>query len=162
MTQTTKWRPKYIVHDAKKYQRSNRPAAVSHNQFVNKASVPSKVVVPESSGLYARSMSVDHQSKAGSNEYSKLKASSRLNVNAASAVKAFREIQTSHIGNNELNTSHAEMTAYPPCSVLMNSKKRITQRMKEENNLERDSGNSSPTDLNVNFESVSYPALPKV
>lgn len=160
MTHTTRWRPKYIVHDTRKYQRSNRPAAVSHNQFVNKPSVPSKVVIPETSGLYVKP-DIGHQSKQSSIDYANLKTNSRLNVNGASAVKAFRDIHTRN-NTNEVHPNYEETTAFPTCSSLANTKKRITQRMKEEFNLERDSGNSSPTDLAVNYECVSFSVLPKV
>nr|CAH7723419.1 unnamed protein product [Callosobruchus chinensis] len=50
---TSNWRPKYIQKN-RSYKTTSRPAAVSHNQFVERSSyrapsVPSKIVVPESS-----------------------------------------------------------------------------------------------------------------
>lgn len=155
MTQTTFWRPKYVIHDSRKYQRSNRPAAVSHNQFVNKPSVPSKVVIPDNSGFHVNTK-IQTQTKG-----TKHKVSSRLNMNGSSAVKASKDIHSSHIGSIDNSSSHDEPISYPTCSSLKNTKKRITQKMGEAS-LERDSGNSSPTELSTTFEQISFAAKTKV
>ncbi|CAH1996529.1 unnamed protein product [Acanthoscelides obtectus] len=49
------WRPKYVQKNTS-YQTTSRPKAVSHNQFVDRSSysapsVPSKIVIPESSSF---------------------------------------------------------------------------------------------------------------
>lgn len=155
MTQTTRWRPKYVVHDTRKYQRSNRPAAVSHNQFVNKPSVPSKVVIPEHSGVYFKP-NIQSQTKD-----TKSKVSSRLNIGGSSTVKASKDIHSSHIGSIDNSSSRDETLSNPPCSSLTNTKKRITKKMSEVS-LERDSGNSSPTELTTTIDPISFPVIPKV
>lgn len=162
MTQTTKWRPKSVLRDTHKYQRSSRPAAVSHNQFISTPTVPSKVVRQDSSGLYDKQNNQVPakiaQGKQVKQSFSKKnEVSSRLNVNGGTvAVKTSKSIhphQTGSAANHGVPVSER-------CSSLVNTKRTITKKMSEIG-VERDSGNSSPTELAVNNVDM-YPVIPKV
>lgn len=152
MKQMPSWRPKY-GHDTREYQRSNRPAAVSHNQFVSKPSVPSKIVIPETSGFHRShgQQQVQHHVKPEpTNNSQKNEGKSRLDVNGATlAIKALRSISGNDAQPSQFTHKNFQISS---------SRRRITDKMSVKN--ERDSGNSSPTDLAVNTEISTL--LPKV
>ncbi|KAJ8958426.1 hypothetical protein NQ318_002212 [Aromia moschata] len=117
------------------------PAAVSHNQFVNrpsydKPSVASKVVIPETSSLYK-----NPQLQRQNSQPKRADINTRLQLTAPVAQDSRQVVNNGHtvtISNN-VNDTLAEDT----CSPLSSTKKRITKKMSEIN-IDRDSGNSSP------------------
>lgn len=161
MTQTSRWRPKNVVHDSKKYQRSNRPAAVSHNQFVNRPSVASKIVVPESSTFHRKQNVQQQTSQNIQLNTKKNDFGQKINDGGLLAIKALQAIHSSHMGSSNSQRDLQEANSSVPCTSLVHTKRRITQKMSEMT-LERDSGNSSPTELAVNNEVSSFPTILKV
>lgn len=161
-TPTTKWRPKCVVQDSRKYQRSHRPAAVSHNQFVNNPKVASKVVIPEHSTLNtARNIPPKNKKNEQNHEIQRSQITdlrSRLNMNGSNTSKTTRNL-TTQISRSSDQLIHDEDTLNP-CTSLMSTRKRITRKMSEIN-LEKDSGISSPMELVRNYEAAA-PITPKV
>lgn len=146
MTSTSRWRPNYN-YGSQNYQQSNRPAAVSHNQFVSRPSVPSKIVIPETSNFHSKER-MHFQIPNGPQSLPKRNdVSSRLNTNCT----------TITVRNNDavVKTNKEIQQSNKPDTALSNTKKRITKKMSEIN-LDRDSGNSSPTELSVNND-ISFP-----
>ncbi|KAJ8975771.1 hypothetical protein NQ317_004821 [Molorchus minor] len=149
---TTKWRPRDVNPRGKKFSTSSRPAAVSHNQFVtrpsyDKPAVPSKIVIPETSGLYKNPQMQRQNSQLKKDINSRLHLSNTHNDRQVSDNGLSVTIQTQNgrkmaqdVGNKMLEDT---------CSPLLSTKKRITKKMSEINLNDRDSGNSSPTGISA-------------
>ncbi|KAJ8916640.1 hypothetical protein NQ315_000285 [Exocentrus adspersus] len=114
---TAKWRPRDVAPKSQNYYTPPRLAKVSHNQFINrpsydKPSVPSKVVIPETSGLHPRHNPL-LQRQNSEQAPRKVSMSNRLHLSSQEPVQIQVQLQTN--GKQELSSA----------------RKRITQKMSE-------------------------------
>nr|CAH7723418.1 unnamed protein product [Callosobruchus chinensis] len=157
---TSNWRPKYIQKN-RSYKTTSRPAAVSHNQFVERSSyrapsVPSKIVVPESSTFGKHQKKSDLSSRL----QSKPEASSIHNLhsnhhnstqNGASHETAYantkllrrQDFSNGHSHQNERTKGQTKPEVGSAPNGFTSTRISMRQKMSEIN-LDRDSGNSSP------------------
>nr|CAI5823977.1 unnamed protein product [Callosobruchus analis] len=164
------WRPKYVQKN-RSYHTTSRPAAVSHNQFVDRSSysapsVPSKIVIPESSTFGKHRKKPDLSSRL----HAKPEASSIHSMhahhhnptqnggstkdnhetgNANTRLLRRPDFTNAHSNQSEATngTSRLQAQTKPEVGTAPNgfTSTRISIRQKmSEINLDRDSGNSSP------------------
>ncbi|KAG5886984.1 hypothetical protein JTB14_024203 [Gonioctena quinquepunctata] len=157
---TSNWRPKYTGQSNKKYYTSTRPAAVSHNQFVDvryqTPSVASRVVVPDHSSFNRAANTVHRQNSHGG----RVDLSSRLHLAESSVQerKVFTNgdnvtVHTSNASTRNRTTTNASTSNKKSEEIpaVNSARQRISKKMSQIS-IDRDSGNSSPTgDLAVNI-----------
>ncbi|CAH1996525.1 unnamed protein product [Acanthoscelides obtectus] len=168
------WRPKYVQKNTS-YQTTSRPKAVSHNQFVDRSSysapsVPSKIVIPESSSFGKTVKKTDLSNRLLPKPESTSSAQNNYTNRHAPAQNGTSKKDNHEVSNHNSNTNRvlrrvefnipsssqneststsarAQSQTKPEINSTPNgftsTRMNICQKMSEIN-LDRDSGNSSP------------------